>query len=223
MAQSDSASTVFTIVDTPPEITRGDDASPNVLTYPDSARAAGVEGTVFVQVVVERDGHPTGVTVVRGVEESLDEEARRFVRGMTFTPGREDGEVVRTQTTLPVRFELKEDEPPTTADAENEDKLDVAQGPFERPPKMIGGLRSLQQLVDYPKQAIEKEIEGRVFIRCIVSKEGVPTDIRVKRSVHPLLDLESIRVVRRVRFEPAIKDGEPVAVRMTLPVTFRLK
>lgn len=223
VAQSDSTSAVYTIVDTPPEVNRGENAASNALTYPDSARAAGIEGTVFVQIVVERDGHPTDVKVVRGVDESLDEEARRFVRGMTFTPGREEGEIVRTQMTLPIRFEINQEEPSTADSVEREDKPEVAQGPFERPPKMVGGLLALQRLVDYPKQAIENEIEGRVFIRCIVSKEGIPTNVHVKRSVHPLLDRESIRVVRQVRFEPAIKDGEPVAVQMTLPVTFRLK
>jgi outer membrane biosynthesis protein TonB len=41
--------------------------------------------------------------------------------------------------------------------------------------------------------------------------------------VHELLDAEVLRVVREARFEPAMKDGEPVAVQMMLPVTFRAR
>lgn len=235
MAQSDSASTVYTIVDTPPEINRGDDASPNVLTYPDSARAAGVEGTVFVQMVVERDGHPTGVTVVRGVEESLDEEARRFVRGMTFTPGREDGEVVRTQMTLPIRFELQK-EPKmadhATADTATTDSADhaadaaeskVKEKLSEQPPELIGGLASLQREVQYPEKAKRMGVQGRVIVKFVVQKDGTPTDVRVARSVHRLLDAEAVRATRTLRFVPAKRGGKPVPVDMTMPVTFRTR
>jgi protein TonB len=71
------------------------------------AREAGIQGTVFVTFVVERDGNITDVRVLRGVGGGLDEEAVRVVRNMPrWTPGRQRGQAVRVQFNLPIRFVL---------------------------------------------------------------------------------------------------------------------
>lgn len=221
VAQSDTTATVFTIVDERPQVVQSEDGSSNVLAYPDSAREAGIEGTVYLQIVVEPDGRPTNVTVLKGVHALLDKEARRFAQTMNFTPGRKNGEIVRTRMTIPIRFKLEEEKvaanPTETTSAD-----DLPRGPVDQPPRIIGGLRSLQKVVNYPEEAVEMKIQGRVFVRCIVSEKGEPTDITVIEPVHPLLDEEAVRAMRKLRFEPAMMDGKPVAISMTLPVTFRL-
>jgi len=93
VAQRDTTSTVFTIVDELPRIIQREDSASRPLTYPDSAREAGIEGVVYVQMVVEPDGRPTNVVVLKGVHELLDEEARRFAQTMNF---RRDGKMERS-------------------------------------------------------------------------------------------------------------------------------
>lgn len=104
----------------------------------------------------------------------------------------------------------------TTATA----SADSAEGVQERMAVLIGGLESLRKEVKYPRKARRKGIEGRVIVQFDVSKQGIPTNINVTQSVHPLLDEEAVRAVGELRFLPGIKDGEPVIVRLSVPVGF---
>ncbi len=102
---------IFTIVEDDPEFPGGQAALMQYLQsnlrYPTMAREAGIQGTVFVTFVVERDGSITDVRVLRGVGGGLDEEAIRVVRNMpAWTPGRQRGQAVRVQFNLPIRFVL---------------------------------------------------------------------------------------------------------------------
>lgn len=76
--------------------------------YPEEAREAGIEGTVFVQFVVERDGSIGESKVLRGIGGGCDQEALRVVRSMPkWTPGQQNGKVVRTSFAMPFRFKLQ--------------------------------------------------------------------------------------------------------------------
>lgn len=102
---------IFTIVEDDPEFPGGQGALMQYLQsnlkYPTMAREAGIQGTVFVTFVVERDGSITDVRVLRGVGGGLDEEAIRVVQNMpNWTPGRQRGQAVRVQFNLPIRFVL---------------------------------------------------------------------------------------------------------------------
>ena len=71
----------------------------------------------------------------------------------------------------------------------------------------------------YPKEAQAAGIQGVVIAELVVSDAGVVTDARVLRSI-PMLDEPALKAVRQWRFEPAIVDGKPVPVRMTVTVNF---
>lgn len=78
------------------------------LRYPEAARTNGVEGRVTVQFVVSEDGSISDVKVVRGVGSGLDEEAKRVVQSMPkWRPGKQNGNPVKVQYTLPVKFTLQ--------------------------------------------------------------------------------------------------------------------
>jgi protein TonB len=77
------------------------------LRYPHMAREAGIQGTVFITFVVERNGTITDVRILRGIGGGCDEEAIRVVREMPrWNPGRQRGQPVRVQFTMPIRFVL---------------------------------------------------------------------------------------------------------------------
>jgi TonB family protein len=66
-------------------------------------------------------------------------------------------------------------------------------------------------------------IEGRIYLRFVVSKEGKVTQVRVLRGVHPLLEAEALRVVSALPdFVPGRMQGKPVNVEYTLPILFKL-
>ena len=65
--------------------------------------------------------------------------------------------------------------------------------------------------------------EGSVIVRFIVEKDGSISDVKVIRSIEPLMDDEAVRVVRSMpKWIPAEKDGKAVRSRFFLPVKFGL-
>ena len=93
----------------------------------------------------------------------------------------------------------------------------------EQMPQLLGGLRALQQKINYPEIAGKAGIEGRVIVQFIVDKQGRVTAPRVIRGLGGGCDEEALRVVREARFRPGFQRGRPVNVKMTLPITFRLR
>lgn len=79
------------------------------LQYPEAARRLNISGMVFVQFVVEKDGHITDVKVVKGIGAGCDEEAVRVVSSAPdWHPGKQRGMPVRVYRTVPIRFILRE-------------------------------------------------------------------------------------------------------------------
>lgn len=75
--------------------------------YPVLAMENGIQGKVFVQFVIEKDGSITDVKVSRGVDALLDKEAVRVVKAMPkWKPGKQRGKPVRVSYTLPIFFQL---------------------------------------------------------------------------------------------------------------------
>ncbi len=78
------------------------------LKYPEIAAENGIQGRVYVQFVVEPDGHVDNVKVIRGVDPSLDAEAVRVVKSSPrWTPGKQRGKPVRVAYTIPIVFVLQ--------------------------------------------------------------------------------------------------------------------
>ena len=97
----------------------------------------------------------------------------------------------------------------------------------EQMPQFPGGaaamMKFLQEKVVYPPEAAKNKIQGRVIVQILIDSLGYVSEIKVARSVHPLLDEEAIRVVKMLpRFSPARFDGKAVSLWYTLPVTFTL-
>lgn len=78
------------------------------LKYPSVDIANGVEGTVYLSFVVNRDGSIVDVNVLRGVNASLDREAIRVIESMPkWKPGSQGGVTVRVSYQVPIRFKLQ--------------------------------------------------------------------------------------------------------------------
>ena len=81
----------------------------------------------------------------------------------------------------------------------------------------------LSKNLKYPEKAAEEGVQGRVICRFELDEKGYISNIKVAKSIHPLLDAEAVRVISVMpRWIPAKQNGEPVKIRYTLPITFRL-
>lgn len=104
---------LFTVVEEQPEFEGGMDAFYNYIRkemkYPLEARRMGIEGRVYVQFVIEKDGSLSEVESVRGIGAGCDREAVRVVENApSFKPGKQRGKPVRVRMVLPVAFKLNE-------------------------------------------------------------------------------------------------------------------
>ena len=75
----------------------------------------------------------------------------------------------------------------------------------------------------YPPVAKTSRTEGTVELTCVVTPDGRPTEIKVLKSVDPMLDQAAMEALSQWEFSPATKFGEPVPSRMTIEMTFGLK
>ncbi len=103
---------IFQVVENMPEFPGGRAALMKYLAtnikYPPYAKEAGIQGRVFINFVVERDGSITAVKVLRGIGGGCDEEAVRVVKAMPkWKPGMQRGKPVRVSFNLPVKFTLQ--------------------------------------------------------------------------------------------------------------------
>jgi len=78
------------------------------MRYPSQARRMGIEGKVFVQFVVNKEGKISDVSVVKGIGSGCDEEAARVVSIMPpWRPGKQNGKVVNVRYIVPINFTLE--------------------------------------------------------------------------------------------------------------------
>jgi periplasmic protein TonB len=75
---------------------------------------------------------------------------------------------------------------------------------------------------EYSEEARKAKYQGTVVLWVVIGADGKPREMRVQRSLGMGLDQKAIEAVRRWKFEPAQKDGVPVAVQVHIEVNFRL-
>ena len=98
----------------------------------------------------------------------------------------------------------------------------------EEMPEYPGGIPELMKFisdnVEYPRDAIMNNIQGRVILRFVVNTDGSVDRIQILRGIDSSLDNEAIRVVSTLpKFKPGRQQGVPVPVWFSLPVLFRLE
>ena len=234
---------VFVIVDKMPEFLGGMKVLliflEENIQYPTEAHEMGIEGKVIVSFVIEKNGKATNVEIIRGINPLFDAEATRMIPLMPkWQAGELNGEIVRVKFILPVVFKITpEDEngllerddisvnQTSVLNTINEDEVFVD---VETQPEFPGGIKALMTFLaksmQYPVKAVREGIQGRVITNFIVHKDGTISDINIEKGVDPLLDAEALRVVSSMpKWSPGIEKGEPVNVRFTLPLIFRLE
>ncbi len=78
--------------------------------------------------------------------------------------------------------------------------------------------------MQYPQEALNEDIEGKVHVQFTVGKNGYIKDAKVARGIHPALDQEALRIVySSPKWEPGTQKGVAVDVIFTFPVIFEIK
>ena len=111
-SEEETTDEIFLFVESPPKFEGGQDIFLQFiqknLIYPKKARRMGIEGKVFVKVVVEKDGSISNAQVVKGIGSGCDNEALRVLKNSPrWIPGKQRGRPVRVSMTIPIKFELQ--------------------------------------------------------------------------------------------------------------------
>ena len=94
-------------------------------------------------------------------------------------------------------------------------------------PEFPGGngalMKFISETIKYPEAALKEGREGRVVVQFVVESDGTVADPTVVRRLDPDFDEEALRVVSAMpKWIPGRQGGKAVAVRYTIPVTFRM-
>jgi len=218
--------------------------------YPEKAYKERVQGTVFVQFLVEKTGKISNIKILRGIGSGCDEEAIRVMKSMPdWNPARNKGKAVSVIFQIPVKFQLKKEKkegrtilseyPITAKDMEDGTLLQEPSNSIQtidkndplyvvdQEPKYKGGyktmLKYLHSNLKYPPKSRKKGIEGDVFVQFIVNKTGKVSDVKILRGIENECDKEAIRVVKLMPdWIPGKQHGKIVRVFFQIPVKFDL-
>ena len=124
---------------------------------------------------------------------------------------------------FPKPSEVQTKDSSTTASETSETPLEVA----EIMPEFPGGTEALLSFIknnlEYPQKAIDEQTEGRVIIRFVINSNGEISDPTILKGINKNLDQAAIDVINKLpRWKPGQQDGQPVSVRFTLPIVFKL-
>lgn len=192
------------------------------LEYPHEAKEKNIEGKVYVQFIIEKDGNVSNVKILRGKDSLLNNEALRAVKSMPkWKPGKQRGQEVRVSYTLPINFALNNPKD-SQIPAESGSEVFVV---VETMPSFPGGNPQnwIAKNIKYPAIAVENGIQGKVYVQFVIEKDGSITDVKVIRGIDASLDNEALRVIKTMpNWNPGKQKGHPVRVTYTMPIAFSL-
>ena len=172
----------------------------------------------------------SGTTSSNQSDETLQGEPEASVEQIEVTDTIEEGELPEIEDTVVIKkVEIDNTAYPVVGeiiDPEQEDK--VYEAIVDVRPTFPGGdeklMEWISQHIQYPQNAYDSHIQGRVIVQFLVKEDGSVGDTKIVRSVFTALDEEALRVVRTLpKFNPAILNGKTVEYWFTIPVVFRLE
>lgn len=214
------------------------------LQIPPDAKAQGAGGVVMMEFVVEKNGNIGEVKPIHDPGLGLGAEATRVItlmktKKIKWTPAENEGKRVAFRYTVPVSFNLQlpaADKVMTSGTAQvNSDQVyDIV----EVMPRYAGCVEAKTDSVDctfmkvvshmksnlkYPEEAIKNKVQGQVVTEFIIDTNGAVTNPVIKKGIGSGCDEEALRVLTLMpAWIPGTQDGNPVKVKMVLPVLFQL-
>jgi TonB family protein len=162
--------------------------------FSEQARAAGFSGRVLVNLIVDTEGMPQKVHVLRGVGMGLDENAVEAVKQYFFKPAMEDGKPVPVELNVQINFEIY------------------------RPPTVIHSAA-----IHITDEARRNKASGAILVGFTLDEQGLPQDVHILHGFGMGMDEAAIEAVKKYKFAPFLRDGQVVALPTRLEIKFQAK
>lgn len=208
----------------------------NTLKYPEDARARKAQGLVVYTFVVEKDGTLSNFNIIHQADSLLNDEALRILKAMPpWRPARHKGEIVRSETYVPMYFKLNQNvvasgkaiQPTRNYSKTNSEIIEnnTIYTIVDKMPQYTYGESGLAAFIShnirYPREARQEGIEGRILCSFIVGKDGSISNIEVVEGSNKSLNDEAVRVLGLMpKWLPGENGGETVHVKCLLPIDF---
>lgn len=189
--------------------------------YPKQALKTRLQGSVVLMLSVDEDGYVTKGSVISG-DPHLVEAALRAVQKWKYVPYDVNEQPVPVTTKVEFVFSMNQAGVPDVAVMfRHPAKIDV--GPVFKVGKGVTAPKVIYSPDPrYSKKAKDEKYQGTCLLSVVVGPDGKTHDIKVSRFLGEDLDERAIEAVRNWKFEPALKDGKPVAVAIDVEVRFVL-
>lgn len=166
----------------------------------------------FTAPVIKKDAEVSDVDEIKGQEELTQSAAAISIADVTGNDEEHGQDIADLEQVV---VQAPEEEPQV---------FEVA----EQMPQFPGGTAALMKFISkhlkYPQTAVDNGVQGRVTCRFLVGQDGTVSDVEILKPLDPYCDKEAVRVILSMpRWIPGRQNGEPVSVRYTVPITFRIK
>lgn len=189
------------------------------LIYPEQAIADSIEGRIYVEFIVEKDGSLSSVKILRGIGGGCDEEAIRVIQLMPeWNPGESNGETVRVKNTLPVNFSLAKPAISQTKIYIEVDTLPQFKGGDEMLSKYIS-----EGISGFDPRESDTITDSRINVFFVVEIDGQISNVVVKDSTPFILKERAIEIVQQMpNWIPGKIENTTVRSLFAVPVDFNI-
>lgn len=190
--------------------------------YPFELLSKSIDGNAKLNFAVSEDGSVSSVEIEEQSHPEFGHAAAAALMHWKFKPVKKDGQIIPFSLQQEFSFNRSYLEPTIrnwVRQLKNS-KVDFITKPKEldKNPRPI-----LRKMPVYPPALAHKAAEGKVKIRFIVDKKGKVRLPRVEEASDPLFGYAAVAAISLWKFEPPLKDGEPVITEFVLPMTFKLE
>lgn len=186
--------------------------------YPEIARRAGIQGKVIVRVLIGKDGKPKPgkVRIEDSSNEIFNQVTIDAIMKTTFTPAIQKGRPVDVWVSVPMVFKLRDTVIPK--EPKLDDYIEVDKEPEPN-------YQMLKENLVYPEEARLAGLQGKVIVRVLIGKNGIPKPgkVKIEISSNEIFNQAAINAIMKTHFTPATQKGQPIEVPVTVPIVFRLK
>jgi len=206
------------------------------MVYPGQALKNNVEGEVEIVFLVNADGSATDYKVSKSVSEELDLEAMRICRKILWYPAREVGLAIPYKHKFTIKFNIRKYQ--KLVKNRGYDQIEYPFEPFDTSGKIYrfakvdkipmpvftdpkqNFSKFIGSNLEYPEAAFKQNVSGSVKLKFVIETSGRISNIVVDRALGGGCTEEAIRVVRLLRWNPAIFNDMAVRSWMSLEITF---
>lgn len=162
--------------------------------FSEQARKEKFGGMVLVNLIVDTNGMPRNVHILRGIGMGLDEKAVEAVKQYKFLPAMEGGKPVPVELNVEVNFQV-----------------------FDSP-KILHSVP-----LELTDEARANHAAGTIVVNLTVDTDGNPTNVYILHGVGMGMDQKAMEAIKQYKFAPFRKDGQPVAEPTSIQLKFDAK